>query len=455
MENYSFVIIGGGSAGFTLAVRLAREGHKTALVEKGPLGGTCPNIGCIPSKDLIHAAKVAEYARRGKDYGFKEAAAGKVDLALIVAKKNELVQRMLKHAHRAVADIEALTLIEAEAHFQSPGIIRVGDREIKGERIIIGTGARPLLPSVKGLEETGCLTSTTIMELGEVPESLVILGGGTVAVEFAQMFARFGSRVTVLQRSNRLIPHVEEEAGRELLKVLRQEGVKVFFGAKARGVSRDGESTRITVDLEGKEEIFTAEKLLAATGRKPNTDGLHLDKAGIELDEKGFIKVDSSLKTAVDSHWAMGDVTGPPMYTHTARHDAYLLSRYFNQGEAFSLENRIVPFTIFTDPEIAAVGLTEAEARRQGFASGTIFYPLRFLGRAQAMKETAGFIKLIYEEGTEKLLGALIMAPHAGDLIHELVMALRFGAVLEDLREMIHVHPTLNEGINFAALTRR
>ena len=455
VTKYDFVVVGGGSAGFGLASRVARAGFQVALVEKGPLGGTCPNYGCIPTKDLIQGARVASHARRSGEFGIAIEGPVQVDLAKVIEIKDDFVARMLKHAHRQVAENKNLNLYQEKGVFISPEVIQVGHQQISGDKIVVSTGGQPLLPPLEGLDKVDYLTSTSALQLKKLPAELVIIGGGIIAVEFAQMFARFGSRVTVLQRSHRLVPNVEEEISAELLEIFTQENIRVVLNADVKKVVPEENKAVVTArdKNSGEEANYPADKVLIATSRKPNTADLGLDNAGITTDGRGYIQVDDGLKTSAARVWAIGDVTGPPMFTSTARHDSYLLRQHFLKGEKISTADRLVPYAIFTDPEIASVGLSQADAARTGVPLDKIVFPFRFLGRARAMKEGKGFIKLIFNKETEKILGAHLIGPHAGELIHELIMALRFGATLEDLREGIHVHPTLAEGFNYAALT--
>lgn len=449
--EFDLIVLGGGMAGLPLAAKAAYKGLRTALVERELLGGTCLNRGCIPTKTMIASAGVAHTVRRAAEYGI-EAGPPRVDLGAVVERKDEVVEGIRRGAYRGAERNEKLTLVEGEGRLEGAGRVRVGNRVLEAPRIVINVGARPAVPAVEGLDTVPFLTSREALDLREVPAHLVVIGGGYVGVEFAQMYARFGSRVTVLQRGERLVPDEEPEIGTELLEAFESEGIKVLTSTDAVRVARQDGSVLVTYRRGDAEATVAATHLLVAAGRRPNTDGIGLDEAGVVTDERGFISVDGRFRTSAAGVWAIGDVTGTPMFTHTARDDADLLYRILvKDDEAASSDGRVVPHAVFTDPEIASVGLTEAEAREAGHDVSVNVERFRGVARARAAGRTRGFIKIIGDRASGRLLGGHIIGPSAGELIHEIALGLVLGAATADLARMIHVHPTLSEGLNAAA----
>ncbi len=450
MIKADVAVIGGGMAGLPIANKAAYKGQATVLFEQELLGGTCLNRGCIPTKTMIHSAKVAHIVRTATRFGV-EAGAPTVDLAAIVRRKNEVLGAVRKAAYRQVERNENLTLIEQRAVFEAPHRLRTDDTVIEAERVIINTGARPTIPATEGLEEVPYHTSRSLLDVTEVPDSLVVIGGGYVGVEFAQMFARFGSSVTILQGADRLVAREDPEVSAALLKVFQGEGIEVVLGAEVRRAEETEGELHVEAAVGGERRTFRGSAALLAAGRTPNTDGLGLEAAGVQTDERGFITVDTSFRTGQANIWAIGDVVGPPMFTHSARDDADLLYGQLFKNRERANEGRQVPYAIFTDPEIAAVGLTEDTARAAGHHVKIGRYPFSRVVRARAIGETDGFIKIIADAETDRLLGAQIIGPHAGELIHEVVVALDVGATYGQVARSLHIHPTLSEGINSAA----
>ena len=446
-------VLGGGMAGLPIANKAAYKGLRTVLVERELLGGTCLNRGCIPTKTLIESARAAHVARTAGRLGVEVTGEVRVDLAAIVRRKDEVVRSIRERAYAQVETNERLSLVEAEAQFTEPGVLQAGDTTIRAERVVVNTGARPTLPPIEGLESVPYHTSRTLLDVTDLPEHLIVVGSGYVGCEFAQTFARFGSRVTIFQRGAHLLPSDDPDAGDVIAEVFRDEGIEVVLDAEAVRVEEQGGAIRLTVCVGNAERAFAGDALLIAAGRTPNTDALNLDAAGVEVDERGFIVVDETHRTSAEDVWAIGDVVGGPMYTHSARDDADRLYRRIAKDETDDTTStgRHVPHAVFTDPEVAAVGLTEARAREAGYEVKVGTHPFSRVARAEAMGQTAGFVRLVADAGTDELLGATIVGPHAGELIHELVMALDLGATYDRIGRSLHVHPTLAEGVNSAA----
>ncbi len=443
-------VLGGGMAGLPIAHTAAAAGQRTVLCEQDLLGGTCLNRGCIPTKTLIESARVAHLVRTAGRFGVEAAEPG-IDLAAIVTRKNGIVEGARAMMYTRARSSDNLTLIEERAVFEGPGRLRVGDTRVEAERIIINTGARPTLPSVKGLADLPYLTSRTLLDVTELPPSLLVVGGGYVGCEFAQMFSRFGSKVTILQKAAQLLAEEGTAVAETVTEVLRGEGIHVLLNAQVTEAERTGDGIRLTSRVNGNTRAVEGSAVLIAVGRTPNSDELNLDAVGVDRDAQGFIVVDDGFQTSGEGIWAIGDVVGGPMFTHSARDDADLLYRRIFTGEDVTTRGRQVPFAIFTDPEVAAVGLTEEAARRQGYRVIVGTHPFAKVGRALAMGSTQGFVALVAEAETGTLLGAQIVGPHAGELIHEMVLALEMGATCLQISRSMHVHPTLAEGIQSAA----
>jgi len=446
MKEYDLIVVGGGTAGMNLIYPLTAQGYKAALVESTHLGGTCINVGCIPSKTLISSGRVMQTVRNAHKLGVV-ASSPQADWPAMVERKNELVGRIRSRGYKNVDRNDNIILYEGRAAFTGPKTMTVNGETIAAGKVVIAAGARTAVPPVPGLNEIDYLTSTSVMEMKELPASMLILGGGIIALEFSQLFTRLGVEVTILQRDKRLAPNLDPELSEEARRLLEEEGVKVITDTNISSMERDG--GRVTAHDESGEGAvrYSAEQVLVATGRRPNSDWLDLDKAGVTTDSRGYITVDEAFKTTAEDVWALGDITGGMMFTHRAWHDAVLLSRHLLKGEKIDSSDRLIPFAIFTEPEIAGVGLDEAAAREAGYEVKINHYPFRFQGRARAMEKFDGFIKMTVNKKDGKILGAYMIGPEAGELIHELITAMNFGATVSDIKNMIHVHPTLSEAI--------
>lgn len=450
-DSCDLIVIGGGMAGLPIANKAAYKGLRTLLVEKEVLGGTCLNRGCIPTKTMIHSARVAHLIRRAGDFGLRTSPP-EVDLNAIVDRRDAIVEEIRRGSYRQVNRNENLRLVEGEARLEDNGRVRVGDRVLEAPWVVINVGARPVVPAIEGLDRTPYLTNREALEIREIPESMMVVGGGYVGVEFAQMFARFGTRVTVIQRSDRLLPEEEPEIGEGLSGIFEEEGLTVLTSSEVFKLEPSSKGVRAHARSGGSNTTVDAARVLLAAGRRPNTDALGLGQAGIETDDRGFIRVDSRFRTTADGIFAIGDVTGQPMFTHSARDDADLLYRILVKDDRNAgTEARMVPHAVFTDPEVASVGFTEAQARERGYDVAAGRQDFSGVARARATGETHGFVKLVADRDTGRILGGHILGPSAGELIHEIALALVMEATVEDLGGAIHVHPTLSEGINAAA----
>lgn len=456
--THDIVIVGTGQAGKPLALDLASAGRRTAVIERGPVGGTCVNVGCTPTKTLVAGARVAYLSRRAGDYGVTSAFSG-VDLRRARARKEAVVTMFRDGGRRSLEEADNLDLILGEARFAGPKTIEValadgGIRELTAETIIINSGGRPGIPKLDGLDGVPFLDSTSIMELEELPGRLLVLGGGYVGLEFAQMFRRFGSEVAVLQRNDRLLPREDADVSEAVAGILRDDGIEIVTGASASSVAGRSGSVALTVRCGGTVRTFEGSHLLVAAGRVPNTERLNLQAAGVRVDLRGFIEVDDRLETCVPGVFAAGDVKGGPQFTHISYDDYRILSGRILEGSDRSIVNRLVPYTVYIDPQLGRVGLTEREALQRGLKVRVTRMPMEYVARAIEMGETRGFMKVIVDEGSDRILGCAVLGVEGGELMSMVQIAMMGGVPWTVLRDGIFAHPTLAESLNnlFASL---
>jgi mercury(II) reductase len=443
-------VIGAGSAGFAAMIAASEQGAQVALIGHGTIGGTCVNVGCVPSKTLIRAAETVHQARAASRFAGLRGDAAVADWRALVAQKDELVGdlRQAKYADLLPA-YNGVAYLEGRAHLTSEGVAVDGEA-LNAAKVIIATGARPAVPAIPGIDEAGYLTSTGALALAELPDSLLVVGGGYIGCELAQLFARAGAEVTILCRS-RLLPAAEPEIGEALAGHFRAEGIAVRTGVSYRGVRRDGERVALTIVDSGAEETLAAAQLLLATGRTPNTEDLGLAEAGIEVEANGGIAVDDRMRTTRPGVYAAGDVTGRDEFVYMATYGARIAAENALNGDARRYDNAAMPAVVFTDPQVASVGLTEAEARARGLDVETSLLPLAQLPRALAARDTRGLIKLVAEAGSRRLLGAHLMAPEGGDSIQTAALAIRHGLTVADLADAVFPYLTTVEGLKLAA----
>jgi pyruvate/2-oxoglutarate dehydrogenase complex dihydrolipoamide dehydrogenase (E3) component len=443
--KYHAIIIGSGQGGTPLARRLADLGETVALIERKELGGTCINTGCTPAKTMIASAQVAHYARHATRWGVRTRGVT-VDLPAIVTRKDRIVQRFRAgHQHRVDARAN-LHLYRGEARFLSPHEIKVGEQVLEGEHIFIDTGTRPSIPHVLGLDTVPFLTNATLMELSELPKYLLVLGGGYIGLEFGQMFRRFGSAVTVIHQHGQILPREDADVVTELQQALEAEGLRFLLNARTTKVEQN--NGQLTVTLEGAHgsQTVSVSHLLVATGRTPNTEELELDNAGVETDTDGFIKVNDRLETNIPGIWALGDVKGGPAFTHISYNDFQIIYGNLVEGKNLSTEHRIVPYTVFTDPQLGGVGITEKEARARGYRLKIGKLPMTAVARAIEREETAGLMKLVVDAATDRILGASVLGVEGGELVQMLSMLMLTDLPYTVLKGAIYIHPTLAEG---------
>jgi pyruvate/2-oxoglutarate dehydrogenase complex dihydrolipoamide dehydrogenase (E3) component len=457
-QHYDAVVIGSGQGGNPLARALAYSGRRTALVEREHVGGTCINEGCAPTKTMIASAKVAYLDHRSADYGVRDGPVS-VDMKKVRQRKREIVDSFRNGGERRL-ERAGVDLIPGEATFAAPEELAVrltegGTLRLTAGNVFINVGARPSSPPVEGLDSVPALNSTTVMELDEVPEHLLVLGGGYVGLEFAQMFRRFGSEVTILQRGPQLLSREDADVAGAVADLLREDGVEVLLETRTE---RAGQSARGRIELavrtpQGEREL-EGSHLLVAAGRTPNTDTLGLNAAGVETDEKGFIRVNERLATNVAGIWALGDVKGGAAFTHVSYDDFRVIKANLIDGADATTHGRLIPYTLFTDPQLGRVGLSETEAREQGRDVLVAKMPMSHVSRAVEVDEERGMIKAVVDAGSHRILGAAVLGIEGGEVAAMIQIAMMGKLPYTVLRDGIFAHPTLSESLNnlFATL---
>lgn len=463
-KNFDLVILGSGSTAFAAALRAQELGKTSVMTEERTIGGTCVNRGCLPSKNLIEAAKIVFDAAHPRYPGLTPAEI-KIDFRQLIRQKDEVIRDYRKKKYESLTggqfDIE-----KGHVEFFDQHTVEVSGKRLSGEKILIATGSRPAIPPIEGLEDVPYLTSDLLtidepIELTECLRSLLIVGGGYIALELGQMFARFGAEVTILERKAQLLaPGYEPETGRVIGQIFKEEGINVVTDATVRSVRHEnGETVASVARKDGIFEEFRAEKLLVATGRRPNTDSIAIGKAGVALGKQGQVHVNQFLQTNIPHIFAAGDVIGDEqdsqMATPVGSQDGGIVARNaFSDGQMTSVGHRVVPRTIFTDPQIAIVGMTEAEAIRAGHRCWCNTLPMSLVPRAGAIRDTEGIIKMVADAETDEVLGVTMIGPNAGEVIHEAAMGLRFRAKLSDFIDQLHVYPTMAEALKIVATSR-
>ena len=443
--RFDAIVIGSGQGGNPLVYALADRGWTVALIEQAHLGGTCVNTGCTPTKTMVASAQVAHYARNAAIWGVRTKDVS-VDLPAVIARKNRVVLNARSGHERRVEQRPNLHLYRGHGRFVGPRKVQVDNDVLDAERVFIDVGTRPDTPPVPGLQDTGYLTNESIMELQALPEHLIVLGCGYIGLEFGQMFRRFGSRVTVIHNSDQILAREDPEISRELQKSLEADGVEFRLNATTTKVDKKGDRVLVTAMVGQQAETISGTHILAATGRRPNTDDLGLEKAGIAVDSRGYIKVNGGMETGVPGVWALGDVKGGPAFTHISYNDYQILYANIIDGKNLSIENRYVPYSLFTDPQLGRVGMTEKEARATGRKLKIGSYPMAYVSRAIERSETAGLMKIIVDAETDRILGAAILGIEGGETVQILGAMMLAGAPYTVLKGAVYIHPTLAEG---------
>lgn len=440
------VVIGTGQAGPSLAVRLAKAGREVVIVEREHFGGTCVNDGCIPTKTLVASARVAHMARRAAEYGVAVGGPVAVDMAAVKARKDRIVQASLDSLDRWLRGTPNLSLVWGSARFTGPHEVAVGGETLAASRIFVNTGGRPVVPDWPGLAEVPYLTNTSMMALDALPEHLVVAGGSYIGLEFAQMYRRFGSRVTVLEYADRLIAREDPEVSEAVRDILEAEGIAIHLGVRDfRVARREGGGVRLDVSLGGKPSSIAGSHLLLAVGRRPNVEDLNLAAAGVELDARGFVAADDELRTSAEGVWALGDVNGRGAFTHTSYNDFEIVAANLLDGEARRVSDRIPAYALFTDPPLGRVGLTEAEVRATGRPALKGHLPMTRVGRARERGETQGFMTVLVDRETKLILGAALLCVEGDEIVHSLLDVMAAKAPCTVVQRSVHIHPTVSE----------
>lgn len=457
IRQYDAIILGGGKAGKTLAMDMARNKKKVAMIEEGMIGGTCINVACIPTKALVASANMVHAVKKAADFGI-EIKDSVINFAKIKARKQAIVND-LRNMNLKMFKDSGMDLIIGKGKFVGPKTIEITLKEpmdgetniqISAPQIFINTGALPFIPPVPGLSQVNALTNTEIMELDEIPKHLLIMGGGYIGLEFAQMFRRFGSAVTIVERSSQFLPAEDHDVADTVKTILEDEGIKIFLNEEVLRV--EGDSTQVTLvtrDEKQAEKRLTGSKLLVSVGRIPNTKELNLAATNVKTDARGFIEVNEFLETSEENIFALGDVKGGAQFTHLSLDDYRIMKHNLSHPQhKRSTQGRYIPYTVFIDPELARIGLTETQAKQQGYQLKVAKLPVAAIPRAKTMGETKGFIKIIIDAKTDKILGGTILAAEGGEVMASLELAILANLSFTFLKEGMYAHPTLVEGFN-------
>lgn len=463
--HYDLVILGSGSTAFAAALRAAEQGQTVAMTENRTVGGTCVNRGCLPSKNLIEAAKLAYDAAHPRYPGLSAANLAP-DFAALVRQKDAVIRDYRGKKYNSLVDqSDRITIIEGTARFLSPRTLAVGEQRLTGDQFLVALGSGQVIPPIEGLDRIPYLTSDLLtsgesMELSELPGSLIIVGGGYIALELGQMFARFGTRVTLLARGDQLLAHgYEPEVGQVIRDLFVEEGIAVYTRTTVQRVRQEGAEVVVTTSRDGRPHELRAARLLIATGRRPNTTNIGLAEVGVRLDARGAVIVDEHLRTSVAHIWAAGDVIGretdSQMATPVGAHDGSIVAHNaFSAAPPRRVDHRVIPRAIFTDPQIGLVGMTEEAAIAAGHRCWCNTIPLTLVPRAGAIRDTRGIIKMVADADTNEVLGVAMVGANAGEVIHEAAMGLRFRATLDDYIDLLHVYPTMAEALKIVAISR-
>jgi pyruvate/2-oxoglutarate dehydrogenase complex dihydrolipoamide dehydrogenase (E3) component len=458
-KHYAAMVIGAGQAGVPLSMALAHSGRKTVLLERIHVGGTCVNEGCTPTKTMVASARVAYLARRGADYGVRTGPIT-VDMTVVRQRKRDIVASFRNGSQKRIDMTDGLDFLAGDARFIGLRTIEVtlrnGDtHQITADEIFLNSGARPATPSLSGLDKVPVLNSTSIMELDVVPEHLLIIGGGYIGLEFGQMFRRFGSKVTVVQRGAHLLAHEDNDVADEVANILREDGLELALETTPLHIEQISPGhMQLTVQTPNGEQVLIGSHLLEAAGRTPNTDWLNLEATGVQVDKRGFIQTNERLETTVPNIYALGDIKGGPAFTHISYDDFRIIRTNLLEDGQATTHDRLVPYTVFIDPQLGRIGLSETEAREQGRNICVAKIPMEYIARALELDEPRGFIKAVVDADSRKILGAAVLGIEGGEVMAVLEVAMMGKLPYTALRDAVFAHPTLAEGLNnlFGAL---
>ena len=445
MPAFDAIVIGTGQAGPSLAHRLAKAGMRVAVVERDRFGGTCVNTGCTPTKTLIASAYAAQLARRGDEYGVRIEGGVSVDMKKVKARKEYVLGFSRRGVESGLRSNPNITVYQGHAHFASPRDVLVGSETLSAPKTFINVGARAAIPAIPGLDQVSYLTNSSLLEVDYVPPHLIALGGSYVGLEFAQAFRRFGSAVTVIEAAPRLIAREDEDVSAGVADVLAREGIELIFAAKELKFTRRGSEIGASMTVEGKAKEIVGSHLLIATGRRPNTDDLGLDRAGVARDARGYISVDDELRTNVPGLWALGDCNGKGAFTHTAYNDFEIVAANLLDNDRRRLSDRITAYNLYTDPPLGRVGMTEAEVRKSGRPALMATRPMENVSRAFEKNETLGFMKILVDRDSKHFLGASILGVGGDEVVHCILDLMYAKAPYTVMQRAVHIHPTVSE----------
>lgn len=442
-KKFDAIVIGCGQAGPSLAGRLSAAGKSVALVERKLVGGTCVNTGCMPTKAMVASAYAAHLARRAADYGVTLSGPVGVDMKAIKARKDKVSNDARKGLEEWIASMPGCTLFRGHARFEDPHTVRVGEELLAADRIFLNVGGRASVPELPGIRDISFLTNSSIMDLDVLPEHLVVVGGSYISLEFAQMFRRFGSEVTVIERAPRLIGREDEDVSSTILSMFEKEGITVHLGAEDISFERQGDKTAVTF-AHDKTPVIGSHVLLAL-GRVPNTDDLGLDRAGVTVDKRGFVEVDDQLQTSVPHIWAMGDCNGKGAFTHTSYNDYEIVAANLLDNDSRKVTDRIEAYALYTDPPLGRAGMTEAAVRKSGRRALVGQRPMTRVGRAVEKGETQGFMKILVDADTGEILGCSVLGPGGDEAVHCVLDLMYAKAPVKTLQRAVHIHPNVAE----------
>ena len=445
MKHFEAIIIGTGQAGPSLAAKLAGAGKKIAITERNLFGGTCVNTGCIPTKTLVASARAAYMARRASDFGVMIDGSITVDMKKVKARKDNLSGLSNTGLEKWLKNMKNCTVYEGHARFEASHTIRVGEEHLTAEKIFINVGGRALIPPWPGLENVNYLANSSMMAIDFLPEHLIIVGGSYIGLEFGQMYRRFGSKVTIVERGSRLIKREDEDVSEAIKDILENEGINIRLNAECIRIEKQEDNVRVGVNCEKGDQEVEGSHLLLAIGRRPNTDDLGLDSAGVELDKKGHIVVDDQLRTNVPGIWALGDCNGKGAFTHTSYNDHEIVAANLLENDPRRLSDRILAYGLYIDPPLGRAGMTEAQVRKSGRKALIGKRPMTMVGRASEKSETQGFMKILVDAETKEILGAAILGVGGDEVIHSVLDVMYAKKPWTVIQRAVHIHPTVSE----------
>lgn len=444
VESFDAIVVGAGQAGPALAARCDKQGLRTAIVERGELGGTCVNNGCIPTKTLIASARAAHLARRGAEFGFSVGEV-RVEMARVQARKDRVVQQSRDGLAKWLGSLARCELVHGEARFVAPQRLAVGARQLTAPRIFLNLGGRPQRPALQGMDEVPTLDNVSVMALDHLPEHLVIVGGSYIGLEFAQMMRRFGAEVTVVERSPQLLPREDDDVAEGVRAILEAEGIALRLGAECLSLSRQGSRIAVGAQCGPEASEVLGSHVLLAMGRQPNTDGMGLELAGVATDARGYIQVDEQCRSSAEGVWALGECNGRGAFTHTAWNDYEIVAANLFDADPRRISDRIPCYALFIDPALGRVGLSERELRASGRPALMAKLPMQRVGRAREAGETQGFMKVLVDAGSQRILGAAILGLNGDEVVHSLLDVMAADRPWTTIARAVHIHPTVSE----------